>query len=221
MKHTLSLSLLIAAVLAISSCNSSDDLNPTPKGLLSGYLIASRALDMDSPGTKYTEEARAYFLKHPGETLKVGVDSVKLNGTMMARDNGTLVYSTAGKLGADTNCIWQVWSTINIATFSNNFSLPYPKYADTLTDTIDRAGGFTIILPSGGDSSYVTLSANQRVEGSFKTSAGSFTPAQLANLTAGTASLEVTGASWRDREFGGKNYRFMKTTSRKKVVYLK
>ena len=212
--------LLLATTLFFASCKPGDDLNPTPTNLISGYLISSRLLDLDSPATKYTEQAQAVFYKHPGDsTLRVAVDSVKVNGHPLPMDNVTMLYKTSGNLQMD-NCTWQVYSTTNIASFAYNFSAPYPLYTTPMPDTIDRAGGATITLPMTMDSASITLRANSVVYSVYKGASGFLSPTQMSGLNAGPALLEVSGYKATTQAFGGKNFRFIKQTTKMKAVWL-
>jgi hypothetical protein len=220
MKYTLPL-LLLPAILAFASCKSNDNQNPTPTNLLSGYLAVSRQLDLDSPATKYTEQAWAAFFMHPYEfpsdSMHILVDSVRINTTNATLDNAPKLYRASGALLANTNCNWQVWSSSNIASFSYNFTTPYPSYTYKMPDTIDRSKDFSIQMPSGSDSSSVTLSANV----SLFSNNGSFSMTDLGTLDAGPATLEVIGNKRTVQAFGGKNFRFSKQTVKTKPVWLK
>ncbi len=219
MKHTLL--LLLAASCMLFSCKGKDeDLNPTPAGLISGYLSAARQLDIDSPATKYTESAQAFFVLHPGDTMRITVDSVRLNGYTLPLDNGTKLYKAASNLQLDKTCNWQVWSTTNISTFTYNFAMPYPGYTYKMPDTIDRSKGLNIQVPTGADSSTITLISNQRLTGSYKGTTGSFSAGELSSFNAGMATLEVSGYARSTVAFGGKNFLFTKQTTKAKVVLL-
>jgi hypothetical protein len=219
-------SLLAAIVLALASCKSKDDnSNPTPSGLLSGYLTVARQLDLDSPATKYTEQAWAAFFMHPyeqpGDTMHIVVDSVRLNGMNTALDNMTRTYRISGTLQANSNCNWQVWSGTNIASFSYSFTTPYPSYTTAMPDTIDRSTGFAIGLPTGADSATILLSGNVSLMNSFKGPSGGYSASDLANFNGGAAVLEVTGYKKSVQAFGGKNFLFTKQTTKTKALWLK
>lgn len=224
MKHTLLPALFV--LLAVASCKSGDeDPNPVPTNLLSGYLTVSRQLDLDSPATKYTESAFAAFFMHPyaqpSDTMHIIVDSVHLNGFSAAMDNATRIYRVAGPIQANTSCNWQVWSGTNVASFTYNFSTPYPTYAYKLPDTIDRASAFSIPVPVGSDSTTFALSANMLLRGSYKGTTGSFSASELSTLNSGNATLQVSGYKMTTQAFGGKNFRFTKVTIKTKPVWLK
>lgn len=216
---------LFAAALVFASCKSGDNSNPTPTNLLSGYLTVARQLDLDSPATKYTEQAWAAFFMHPYEqpsdTMHIVVDSVRINGINTAIDNTTKTYKAAGALQADNNCIWQVWSGTNIATFSYNFNTPYPSYTAAMPDTVDRSNGLSVALPKGQDSATILLSSNASLMNSFKGASGGYSAAELATFDAGMATLEVTGYKTSLQTFGGKNFLFTKRTTKTKAVWLK
>lgn len=226
MRHARILLFHLFAFAALGACKSGDDNpNPTPTGLLSGYLTASRQLDLDSPATKYTEHAWAAFFKHPyaqpSDSMHIAVDSVRLNGINAMLENITKTYFISGQLSANTNCNWQVWSGNNIASFSYNFSTPYPAYTYKLPDTIDRIAGMSIQLPTGADSATIRLSGSKTLLGSYKGADGSFAAAQTGTLDAGNATLEVCGYKMTTQAFGGKNFLFTKRTVKTKGVWLK
>jgi hypothetical protein len=213
--------LLIIVLLGISCKSGGDNLNPTPTNLISGYLRSVRQLDLDSPATKYTEQAYAVFFKHPGDsTIRVGVDSVKVNGFPLAMDNLTMLYSTAGNLQMN-NASWQVYSTTNIASLTYNYSTQYPFYTAAMPDTIDKTGGITIDLPIGIDSATITLRSGNLVQDIYKGATGFLSPTQLANVSLGGALLEVSGYRVSTQAFGGKNFRFIKQTTKSKAVWIK
>jgi hypothetical protein len=217
--------LLAFAALILSSCKSGEDPNPVPTDLISGYLTVARQLDLDSPATKYTEQAWAVFFMHPyvqpSDSVHVAVDSVRLNNIPLTLDNVTKTYKVSGSLKADAICKWQVWSSSNIAAFTYDFGTPYPYYTYKLPDTIDRANSLNITLPGGGDSSTIRLSANKTLQGSYRGAGGGFSSGDMSTLDPGPATLEVSGYIITIKSFGGKNFRFTKQTIKTKPVWLK
>lgn len=223
MMNRLFTSTMIAVVVMLYSCKPKDEnLNPTPTNLLSGYLLATRSLDADSPATKYSEQVQALFFKHPGDSnLRTAVDSVKMNGTKLALDNATLVYKAASGISLQNATTWQVYSTVTIASFSYDHNMAFPTHNAKLPDTIDHADYTTVILPNGMDSAVVSIRANQLVQGVYKGATASINPTQLFNLNPGAALLEVAGYKATTVAFGGKNFRFIKQTIKSQPIWIK
>jgi hypothetical protein len=222
MKRLITPLILLAAILAYVSCKPADDLNPTPTDLISGYLVSTRVLDIDSPATKYTEQAQALFFKHPGDTtIRETVDSVRVNGFRLLMDNTSKVYRTSGKLEMNTDCSWQVYSATNVPSITYNFSTPFPTFTYALPDTVDRTNGTTVSLPLGMDSATISISANNLVKSSYKGAGGFLSPTMLTNINTGAAMLEVSGFKATTQAFGGKDFRFIKQITRIKPVWVK
>ena len=220
------LSFAFVCALIAASCKPADDQNPSPAGLLSGYLISARQLDLDSPATKYTEQATAYFIMHPGESARTFVDSMRVNNIAMPLDVVAMSYNAAGGSGQalqmDLSCNWRVWSSGNVSAFTYNYTDPYPGYLTPLPDTIEQKNGFTIALPINKDSATIILGYGpQQMVKSFKGNTGTYAAADLASLSTGNITLQVTGYKMTTQAFGGKNFRFVKQTSKSKVVWLR
>lgn len=235
MKSTTLIFILASAIIFYGSCNTNTTTTPTPVAGISGYFISEKGyIPVQLGGTgdsTWGENGYAFFSSTPGDTVLVLADSVYLNGYPTEEDS--LYYfsmvpgGTGQMLQMNNSATWQVWGTNGVPSFTYNFTSPYPTLPldPALPDTIDHNAGFTMPLPTSADSVTITVAGNagqalKHLSGSATTV--SFSASELAGIgVAQEGLIQIDAGKYTTQTFSGKDYLFIKTAQKIKIVWLK
>jgi len=226
----------ITAILIITGCAKKEDVNTdnpaapatvtTPSIAIKdsyGTLVAVRSVSYTMVGgftiPVEVNTAVAAFPSAPGSTTLLDAGTVTINSKGLTKqNNNAYVYQNLTSPLDFSDIIWNVSGSGAIPAISYTDNKPIPDYSGytDLPASLTRSAGLEINLAgkiTGADSVYVIIAdvnskyLLRRLGGGA--SKCSFTPADLATLSAGTGMLQVVPWNYDKEDFSDKPFYFV------------